>query len=218
MRQYEHLKFQGMMIDYRAAGLILAGYLIGSIPWGLILTRLFSDKNIYREGSGNMGATNVRRVAGTPLGILTLLGDILKGCLPLLLAVRLTRGGEIGGDWLLALVTIAAVGGHFFPLYLKGRGGGKGVATTAGCFLVLAPGALLISMAVFWLACRRFNHVSSGSLSAAAVLPPAVWLTGHSGSIIICAMVLAIAIGIRHRTNIRRLQAGCEPVLWKKNK
>jgi glycerol-3-phosphate acyltransferase PlsY len=196
----------------------MTGYLIGSIPWGLILTRLFSNKDIYREGSGNLGATNVRRVAGTSLGVLTLIGDVLKGCLPLLLVIHWTKGDGVVEDWLLALAAFATVAGHFFPLYLKGRGGGKGVATTAGCFLVLAPEALLISMTVFWIACRRFNHVSAGSLSAAVVLPLAVWLTGQPRSIVICATGLSIAIGIRHRENIQRLRAGCEPVIVKKNR
>ncbi len=202
---------------YDEIWLIFAGYLTGSIPWGLLLTRMFSDSDIYREGSGNIGATNVRRVAGRALGGVTLIGDVLKGCLPLLLAAAVTNGDPIPEQWLLCLVAIAAVAGHMFPVYLKGRGGGKGVATVAGCFLVLAPEALAIAVVVFLAGCWWFNRVSAASLSAAAVLPLAVWLTGHSGILVVCATLLAIAVAGRHRDNIQRLRAGRESLIRKKN-
>lgn len=197
--------------------LMFAAYLTGSIPCGLIVTRTFTDKDIYAEGSGNIGATNVRRVAGLGLGLLTLMADMLKGSLPVLLAAGIVEsGGQLPADVGLSLVAVGAVTGHLFPLYLKGRGGGKGVATTAGCFLVLAPMALGIAAATFLMFCWCCNRVSAGSLSAAAVLPLAVWLTGHSGELIVCAICLALAITVRHRANIRRLLLGTEPPLVRK--
>ena len=193
--------------------LILFAYLLGSIPFGLILTRLFADKNIHREGSGNIGATNVQRVAGPTLGVLTLAGDVAKGMLPVYLAAEMAGGDGFPKELIMALVAAASVAGHFFPLYLKGRGGGKGVATTAGCFLILAPYACLVAIGVFLLACWRFNRVALGSLAAAAVLPLSVWFTGRSAIITGCAVVLSIGIAIRHKDNIRRIRSGTEPLI-----
>lgn len=201
---------KGMM---NIGGMILFAYLLGSIPFGLLLTRLFTDKNIHREGSGNIGATNVQRVAGTTLGVLTLAGDVAKGMLPVYLATKMGGADGFPQDLFLALVAAASVAGHFFPIFLKGHGGGKGVATTAGCFLILAPFACLVAIGVFLLACWRFNRVALGSLAAAAVLPLSVWFTNRSAIITGCAVVLSIGIAIRHKDNIRRIRSGTEPLI-----
>jgi len=198
-------------------GLPLLAYLLGSIPWGLVLTRLFAIADIRRHGSGNIGATNVARVAGPALGLATLVGDFLKGWAPVVLASDLDlpqAGAEVYG----AALALLAVLGHLFPIYTRLRGGGKGVATAAGGFAALAPLAVLIALVVFVLALALTRRVSAGSLAAAAALPPAVLST--TGSAVFCAgaVIAATLIFIRHAGNIRRLLAGTEPAFMLGNK
>jgi glycerol-3-phosphate acyltransferase PlsY len=190
-------------------------YLLGSIPWGLVLTRLFTSKNIRQEGSGNIGATNVRRVAGTKLGILTLAGDIFKGAVPVWLAVSLTDSNGFWTSFYISLVAFAAFLGHLYPIYMKFKNGGKGVATAAGCFAVISPPALGVVILVFILFVCGFNRVSAASLGAAAVLPVAVWKATGSGVLTGCAAATAVFIGFRHKENITRLLSGTEPTIWK---
>ena len=190
-------------------------YLLGSIPWGLVLTRLFTSINIRQEGSGNIGATNVRRVAGTTLGMLTLAGDILKGAVPVWLAVSLTDSNGFWASFYISLVAFAAFMGHLYPIYMKFKNGGKGVATAAGCFAVISPPALGVVILVFILFVCGFNRVSAASLGAAAVLPVAVWKATGSGVFTGCAAATAVFIGFRHKENIKRLLSGTEPTLWK---
>jgi glycerol-3-phosphate acyltransferase PlsY len=190
-------------------------YLLGSIPWGLVLTRLFTSKNIRQEGSGNIGATNVRRVAGTKLGLLTLAGDILKGAVPVWLAVSLTDSSGFWASFYISLVAFAAFLGHLYPIYMKFKNGGKGVATAAGCFAVISPPALGVVILVFILFVCGFNRVSAASLGAAAVLPVAVWKATGSGVLTGCAAATAVFIGFRHKENITRLLSGTEPTIWK---
>lgn len=117
------------MLEY--GGLPLLAYLLGSIPFGLVLSTLFSDHDIRRKGSGNIGATNVLRVAGVRLGLLTLFLDVFKGALPVFMAVQLMESPDHPwGQAYLSLVAISAFIGHLYPLYLGLRGGGKGVAST----------------------------------------------------------------------------------------
>jgi glycerol-3-phosphate acyltransferase PlsY len=194
-------------------GLILLSYLLGSIPWGLVLTRHLSSLDIRRQGSGNIGATNVRRLAGNTLGVLTLVGDAAKGALPVYLASRVTGLDPSRVELLAAAVAMAAFLGHLFPLYLKFKDGGKGVATAAGCFLVLAPLALALALVVFLAAVWLSRRASVGSLAAAASLPPAVWWTGGSAVHAACALLIAGLIFWRHGGNIRRLLTGDEPRL-----
>jgi glycerol-3-phosphate acyltransferase PlsY len=190
-------------------------FLLGSIPWGLVLTRVFTSTNIRQEGSGNIGATNVRRVAGTKLGILTLAGDILKGALPVWLAVSLTDSNELWASFYISLVAVAAFMGHLYPIYMKFKNGGKGVATAAGCFAVISPPALGVVILVFILFVCGVNRVSAASLAAAAVLPVAVWKATGSGVFTGCAVMMAVFIGFRHKENIKRLFSGTEPTIWK---
>jgi glycerol-3-phosphate acyltransferase PlsY len=192
-------------------GLPLGAYLIGSIPWGLILTRLFTDIDIRRHGSGNIGATNVRRLAGTPLGLATLVGDVAKGAVPTYLAGALAPASPLPLAGFVSLVALAAFLGHLFPLYTGLREGGKGVATAAGAIAVISPLSVGIALAAFILAVAVSRRVSVGSLAAAVCLP---FLTGgltHSGVYGACAAVMAVFIIYRHKSNIRRLRDGTEP-------
>ena len=192
-------------------GLLLFAYLLGSIPWGLVLSRIFAREDIRLKGSGNIGATNVTRQTGVIPGLLTLAGDILKGAIPVYLA--LVAFGPVGGsgDIFMAAVALAAFWGHLFPVYLKFRDGGKGVATAAGCFAVVSPGAVLAAVVVFIAMLSMARRVSVGSMSAAAVLPLAVWIAADSALMTVTAGIVALFVIIRHRDNLRRLRAGKEP-------
>jgi acyl phosphate:glycerol-3-phosphate acyltransferase len=194
-------------------GLPIFAYLLGSVPWGLVLTRLFTTVDIRRQGSGNIGATNVRRLAGTPLGLLTLAGDLLKGAAPVYLAANVTGLDPIQQAFFVSVAALAAFAGHLFPLYLKLKGGGKGVATAAGCFLVISPMSVLAALIAFLLILGWSGRVSAGSLSAAVVLPAAVWWRLGSPVYCGCAALMAVLIVLRHRDNIRRLLNGSEPAV-----
>jgi glycerol-3-phosphate acyltransferase PlsY len=200
------------------AGLPLFAYLLGSISWGVVLTRLFTSADIKKEGSGNIGATNVSRVAGPALGLLTLAGDILKGAVPVFIALK-TAGPYHGvNDIFPAIVGLAALGGHLYPLYMKFKGGGKGVATAAGCYVALAPLACLSALAAFFALLLVTRRVSAASLAASAVLPIASWIFTHSWEITACAAIMTVLIFIRHTDNIRRLLSGTEPTFSVKSK
>ena len=193
-------------------GLSVFAYLLGSIPCGLILTKRFASIDIRQKGSGNIGATNVRRVAGTTLGAFTLACDLLKGALPVCLAVY-TMAGTLMGEIYLSIIAFSSFLGHLYPVYTKFKGGGKGVATAAGCFIIISPIACIVAMLTFILFIFLSNRVSAGSLSGAAVLPVAVWLTSHSIPLTACALITAIFIFFRHKDNIKRLLSGTEPTI-----
>ena len=186
-------------------------YCLGSISWGVVLTRVFTSKDIMAQGSGNIGATNVSRVAGSTLGILTFAGDVFKGAVSVYLVFALTGANQRTDEPLLATVALASFFGHLYPVYTKFRGGGKGVATCAGCFGVLAPLACLGALAAFVAMLLWSKRVSAGSLAAAAVLPWVVWYSTEAIWISISALAMTLFITIRHRTNFKRLISGTEP-------
>ena len=190
-------------------------YMLGSIPWGIVLTRLFTSVDIRREGSGNIGATNVVRIAGPTLGVLTLLGDMLKGGIPVWIAGVLITPNSLWGEIYISLVALAAFSGHLYPVYMGFKKGGKGVATAAGCFAVISPVAFMVAILVFIMFVCWLNIVAVASLAAAAVLPIAIWKATGSGVLTVCAVVTAILIYFRHTDNIKRLLKGTEPVIWK---
>ena len=201
-----------MTVDFIAAAI---AYLLGSIPFGYLLVRLFRKEDIRETGSGNIGATNVLRTGSRWLGILTLFLDIGKGFLAVEIARRLTSGQhatEAG-----AIAALFAVIGHVFPIWLHGKGG-KGVATALGVFLALAPLAAWSALAVFIVATALARYVSLASMLAAVSFPVWVWLAEHffgidygSGAIFIASTILVPAvILIKHRKNIERLLRGTE--------
>jgi glycerol-3-phosphate acyltransferase PlsY len=189
-------------------------YMLGSIPWGVVLTRLFTSADIRREGSGNIGATNVGRIAGPTLGVLTLIGDVLKGAFPVWIAGVLTTPNSLWGEIYISVVSLAAFSGHLYPVYMRFKKGGKGVATAAGCFAVISPVAFVVATLVFILFVCWLNIVAVASLAAAAILPIAVWQSTGSGVLTGCAVVTAIIIYFRHKDNIKRLLRGTEPKIW----
>jgi len=190
-------------------------HLLGSIPWGIVLTRLFTSADIRHEGSGNIGATNVARIAGPTLGVLTLVGDMLKGAIPVWIATAIATPNDLMGEIYISLVALAAFLGHLYPVYMRFKKGGKGVATAAGCFAVISPLSFVVLILVFIMFVCWLNRVAVASLSAAAALPVAVWKATGSGVLTGCAVVTAILIYFRHMDNIKRLLNGMEPVIWK---
>ncbi len=189
----------------------VAAYLLGSIPFGLLLTRLFGGGDVRKSGSGNIGATNVARVAGTLPGTLTLLLDVAKGAAPVWLAGRFSNESA---TWMMIAV-LASLLGHCFPIWLKFRGG-KGVATAAGAFLVLCPPALLGSAILFLLVVFFWRYVSLASISAAVSMPLLIyllWAPHHAPPPVLTFGSLAAAaiIFYKHDANIQRLVQGEEP-------
>ena len=158
-------------------------YLLGSIPFGVLLARLAGAGDVRSAGSGNIGATNVARVAGPLAGILTLVLDTAKGAAAVLLADRLANGSAM---WVI-LAGLAVLMGHCFPIWLRFKGG-KGVATALGVFLMLSPPSALAALFVFVLVVGYWKYVSLGSISAAAAMPLLIyflWAPGHAPPIIV---------------------------------
>ena len=179
------------------------GYVIGSVPFGLILTRLFGAGDLRQIGSGNIGATNVLRTGRKGLAAATLLLDLAKG----LAAVLIARA--LWGEALTEQAAIGVFAGHCFPVWLAFRGG-KGVATTAGiCFGLAWPiGAVY---ALVWLGMLALTRISSlAGMSAAIAAPIAAWALGYPWHIKALAAI-AVAVLVLHRANIARLRAGTEP-------
>ena len=191
----------------------IIGYLMGAIPFGLVIGKTVGV-DVRREGSRNIGATNVNRVLGKKLGALTLLCDCLKGLLPMWLASHFLGDGGGRSEIVIALTGVMAVVGHMFPVYLGFRGG-KGVATGLGVFLFLSPPTIVACLAVFLLAVRFSGFVSVGSLLASAAAPLVLLLLGASTAAVIAALVIAALIWIKHHENIARLRRG-EEKPWKK--
>lgn len=194
---------------------ILASYLIGAVPFGLLIGRLVGA-DVRMAGSGNIGATNVGRVLGKKLGILTLLCDVTKGFLPVWAAAHLLPSSSANRELIVVSCGLAAVVGHMFPLYLKFKGG-KGVATALGVFLALSPWSILISVLVFAAAVAGSGYVSVGSLVASGLIPLWLWIMGESSPILVAAIAIVFLIWCKHSSNIGRLLRG-EEKTWRKGK
>jgi glycerol-3-phosphate acyltransferase PlsY len=194
---------------------VIVSYLVGSIPTGVVLAKLFSNRDIRKAGSGNIGATNVTRVLGKKLGMLTFAGDVAKGFLPV-------YAGESIFDsmvsvpalyWLVCAFGFAAFLGHIFPVYLKFKGG-KGVATACGVFLCLEPVVIPIMLIIFLVPATVWRQVSPGSLIVASTLPIVLIGLSFVRPVSLPAILLSIVVGIfiivRHRSNIKRMFQGKE--------
>ena len=200
------------MLPYAVVGV---AYLLGSIPFGYLLVRLRGGGDVRETGSGGTGATNVTRRAGKGAGVLTLLLDALKGMAAVLIA-RASLGADEDAQWWVCAAGASAVLGHVFPVWLRFRGG-KGVATGLGVFAVLAPLATLCALLVFVAVVWLWRYVSLGSITAACVLPLAVWALGALGvsdraawPLLVFAAAGAALIVLMHRANIGRLLRGEE--------
>jgi glycerol-3-phosphate acyltransferase PlsY len=184
--------------------LIVFAYLMGSVPSGYLLGKM-SGIDVRSVGSGNIGATNVVRALGKGRGALTLFADVAKGYLPVFVGLRLEFDAAV-----IALVAIAAFLGHLYPLFLNFQGG-KGVATTLGALLALAPAATLVLVVVFAVTVLVSRIVSLGAITAAMAAPVALWFFSQSLVFAAMGLFLGAMIILRHRGNIQRLFAGTEP-------
>lgn len=188
----------------------LAGYLLGSIPFGYLIVKLRQGGDVRAAGSGNIGATNVTRVAGAAAGVLTLLLDAGKGYLAVWVAGRFTSGDI---SWM-AIAGLAAVVGHLFPVWIRFRGG-KGVATAVGVFVPICWQAVLAALVIWVLTVAVWRYVSLGSIVATAALPIlvyALYAPGHAPpqGVSIATALAAVLIILKHRANFERLLAGTE--------
>jgi len=191
--------------------LLALAYLLGSIPFGLLLAKVFGGKDVRKSGSGNIGATNVARVVGPAAGILTLLLDAAKGAVTVWLAGRYSEQNAAA----IMLAGIAALAGHCFPVWLKFKGG-KGVATALGVFVMLSPLAALGGVVFFLMVVLVWRYVSLGSVSAAAAMPLLVyflWAPGHAPPLIVIfgTLFAAALVIVKHDANLQRLVDGTEP-------
>ena len=205
-----------MNLDYSAnvpvlwLGVLLA-YLLGSIPFGYLLVRARSGKDIRALGSGNIGATNVARTSGWSVGVATLVLDAAKGFFSVWLMGRLSGNSSR----FMMLAALAAIAGHIFSVWLQ-FSGGKGVATAAGAFLAISWPAVVAAVAVFIIVALFWRYVSLASVSAAASLPLLVYTLyapRHAPPVAVSAgtLLAAALIILKHRENIHRLMAGTEP-------
>lgn len=184
--------------------LIIGAYLVGSVPTGLLLARTLGGVDIRTTGSGNIGATNVYRTLGKKVGIMTLVGDCLKGIIPVVIAKQM----GLPVEWV-AAVGAAAFLGHVYTIFL-GFKGGKGVATALGVFLAMAPLAVLCALAVFIVVILTWRYVSLASISAAAAMPIFILLLGNPPPIVAMTLLIATLVIYKHRENIDRLRNGTE--------
>jgi glycerol-3-phosphate acyltransferase PlsY len=196
-------------------------YLLGSIPFGYLLVRIFRGEDIRLTGSGNIGATNVARSGAKGLGIATLVLDALKGALAVWVASVIAGSKyNLCGDFqqhacvsalrLMAVAALFAVLGHVFPVWLRFKGG-KGVATALGVFCVLFPQAILVALAIFILVVVTTRYVSLGSILGAIAFPVAAYFIEHPDSVtLVLASLVALTVILKHHENIGRLLAGTE--------
>lgn len=215
------------MIIAKFAAVIIGGYILGSIPFGVIISRWSARVDVRDFGSGKTGATNVLRVAGKKAALTAVLLDFFKGTLAVLLAGLLFRGNYLtvaSGYWSLAsgaqvLAGMAAVGGHKWPVFLSFRGG-RGVATYFGGLLALYPPAAFVGGGILLLSVGLTRYVSLGSIAGAigalVVLLPLTLLYGTPFEYLVYALIGAIFIVVVHRDNIARLRAGKERKIGEK--
>jgi acyl phosphate:glycerol-3-phosphate acyltransferase len=194
----------------------LVAYLLGSVPFGYLLVRIFQGADIRSSGSGNIGATNVAR-SSPALGLVTLVLDAAKGFSAVALATALNgaASGLQARYSAIALAALMAVVGHMFPVWLRFRGG-KGVATGVGAFVAIVPKAILLAFFVFATVLALFRYVSFASVVAASVLPAAIFVMyvrpdWNMVAILASSVIVCLLIVVKHSGNMARLLAGTEP-------
>ena len=184
---------------------LILSYLCGAIPFGYLVAKLFKNVDIRTVGSKNPGATNVYRTISKPLGVLTLILDILKGFIPVYLVTILMPDFY----WMTISVSFVTIMGHIFTVFLRFKGG-KGVATACGAFLALNPLAILLCFVIFVVVLAISRYVSLSSIVAAIMLPISLYLLNSLPEIVVFAGMMSILVIIRHMSNIKRLLNGTE--------
>ena len=184
--------------------IILLAYLIGSIPFALLMARRWNGADLRLVGSGNLGAANVMRVSGVTAGLLVAALDMAKGAGSVWLAERVGAGAALP-----AAAGFAAIVGHIYPVWLRFRGG-KGVATACGVFTILTPLAIAPALTIFAAVVWLTKYVSLGSLLASIALPPLAYAVGSPAPAVIAALGASAIIVFRHRSNVLRLRTRTE--------
>jgi len=189
--------------------LFILSYLIGAIPTGVILSRLFGRGDLQQQGSKNIGATNVSRVMGKKWGILTLLGDVLKGMIAVWIGQWGLSGFPGSTGYPLAVIAFAAFLGHCFPVYLAFKGG-KGVATALGIFLIFSPLVVLLAIPIFVVTTYLGKFVSLGSMVSAFSFPILLGWLHYPAETVVLSLFIALGIVLKHHENIKRIFRGEE--------
>jgi len=194
----------------------LGAYLLGAVPFGKIIARIVARIDITQRGSRNIGATNVARELGLKWGLLTLVLDVSKGLVPVLVFSAGSNKGDIWGQIALAMVTLCPLLGHQFSVFM-GFKGGKGVATALGVYLALSPISCLMGVLVFILVVLKWDYISLGSMVSAGSIPIFLALFQQPKPVILASVIMAVFIYFRHVENITRLVRG-EERKWKRRK
>jgi glycerol-3-phosphate acyltransferase PlsY len=195
--------------------LLIAAYLLGSIPFGLLISQKVGKLDITKAGSGNIGAANVAREVGLKWGIVTLLADMLKGFIPVICAYSLFRSSAEISEAFKGLIGLAALLGHQFSLYHHFKGG-KGIATYLGVFLAISPISCLLCGIIFFICVWVWRYISLGSIVASLAMPLFLYFMGYPPMIIILSLILSFLVIFKHRENIHRLLKGSER-RWQKS-
>ena len=183
---------------------LVTAYLIGSIPFALLLARRWGTADLRAIGSGNLGAANVMRASGVTAGLMVAILDMAKGAASVALAERFSASAAAP-----AVAGVAAIVGHIYPVWLRFRGG-KGVATACGVFAVLTPPVVPPLLAIFLVSVWITKYISLGSLLATLALPPIAYAVGSSAAAVVAAFGATAIIVFRHRSNLARLRTGTE--------
>ena len=196
--------------------LTIIAYLIGSIPTGIVVAKILGAPDPRAVGSGNIGATNVGRAAGKAAGIITLIGDVLKGFLITLLALYiLGSSSETNSPLAISIVAFSVFLGHLFPVFLKFKGG-KGVATTLGVFLAIGPFQAILALILFIIIVAIFKYVSVASMIASVSIPLLLNLSPATSPYVPLAVIISVLIILKHSDNIKRLIQGTENKIGRK--
>ena len=194
----------------------ITAYLIGSIPTGIVVAKILGAPDPRAVGSGNIGATNVGRAAGKAAGIITLIGDVLKGFLITLLALYiLGSSSEANSPLAISIVAFSVFLGHLFPVFLKFKGG-KGVATTLGVFLAIGPLQAILALIIFIILVAIFKYVSVASMIASVSIPLLLNLSPATSPYVPLAVIISVLIILKHSDNIKRLIQGTENKIGRK--
>jgi glycerol-3-phosphate acyltransferase PlsY len=193
--------------------LIAAAFVVGSVPWGLLLTKWIADVDVRTVGSGNVGATNASRVLGRKWGVVVLVLDAGKGVIPVLLFPEVAGRG--GVEWMSVACGLAAVLGHVFSPFLRFKGG-KGVATSIGAIATLAPTCAAAIAVVFVIVLAASGYMSLASVAGAAALAPSAFVLHRTPEFIAFSALVAAVVIARHRANLGRIAAGTEPRFLRK--
>jgi len=203
---------------FGVAIVVVVSYLSGAIPFSYVAGKVFAGIDLREHGSGNLGASNTFRFLGPKIAAGVLLADIAKGFLPVYFAPMIAAGHAMPDLWLMYLAGFFAVIGHMFSVFVNFKGG-KGIATTAGVFLALSPAAFAGSFAVWLVVMLVTRIVSVASMVGSIALPLMVYLTQRfelspdDRSLLVLSFAITAVVLIKHRTNIKRIVAGTEPVL-----